>query len=234
MSCGCHCNPCQCEETCDSNNESVVSTLNNFIGSFFGSVTKTCVNGQVVWLLPCDLDGTPVAGFPRVPNEGLACYFARIMGNLVGTSAGQYINGDVPIGVVDGVNRVFTLMSTSIVGKDSGYLNGVRVQRGLDYTLIGQTITFNVAPPLLSTLLWDYFVLMSNPSGYVNGDIPTGLVDGINTVFTLANVPSSLKDSGFMNGVRQQRSLDYTISGSTITFLVAPPIGSTLLWDYFI
>ena len=76
MSCqACNCNPCQCEP-CDPNNEPLASALNNFITAFFGSVTKTCVNGQVVWALPCDLEAG-CDDFPRLPGEGIACYFMR-------------------------------------------------------------------------------------------------------------------------------------------------------------
>lgn len=74
------CSPCHPGTTpvCDPATEPLQSTVDNFVKQFFGSVTKKCVDGRVVWELPCDLeDGIP--GFPRLPNEGLACYFARIM-----------------------------------------------------------------------------------------------------------------------------------------------------------
>lgn len=80
MSCGCNSNPCSSSE-CDAANEPLASTLNNFIVAFFGSLTKTCVNDQVVWVLPCDLDsGMP--GYPRVAGEGLACYFIRVFSEI--------------------------------------------------------------------------------------------------------------------------------------------------------
>lgn len=72
------CCPTTTTITCDPANEPLASALNNFIVSFFGSLTKTCVNNQVVWVLPCDLDaGDPQ--FPRNSGEGLACYFLRFM-----------------------------------------------------------------------------------------------------------------------------------------------------------
>lgn len=76
MSCSsCHTNPCRCI-SCDAANEPLASALNNFITAFFGSVEKTCVNNQIQWVLPCDLDnGIPT--FPRFAGEGLACYFLR-------------------------------------------------------------------------------------------------------------------------------------------------------------
>lgn len=77
MSCGsCRCNPCRCHAECDPANEPLSSALNNFVTAFFGSVTKTCVNDQVVWSLPCNLD-SGAAGFPRNSGEGIACYLLR-------------------------------------------------------------------------------------------------------------------------------------------------------------
>lgn len=65
-----------CPPSCDPENEPLESALSNFILSFYGTVTKTCVDNVVVWSLPCDLEaGNP--NFPRLPGEGLACYFLR-------------------------------------------------------------------------------------------------------------------------------------------------------------
>ena len=79
--CGsCNCNPCCCSGgsgECDPANEPTSSALNNFIASFFGILTKTCVDGNVVWTLPCDLEGG-IPGFPRIPGEGIACYLVRM------------------------------------------------------------------------------------------------------------------------------------------------------------
>jgi len=64
--------------SCDPANEPINSTLSNFIEAFFGTITKTCVNGEVVWTLPADLTAG-IPGIPRLPNEGLASYIFRIM-----------------------------------------------------------------------------------------------------------------------------------------------------------
>jgi len=85
MSCGCNSNPCS-ETTVDANNEPLSSALNNFIEAFFGSLTKTVVNNQVVWILPCDLD-TGITGYPRISGEGLACYFLRVFGVILDETA---------------------------------------------------------------------------------------------------------------------------------------------------
>lgn len=88
----CSCEPCQTQ--CDPAHEPLPSTVDNFVTQFFGTVTKTCVNNQVVWSLPCNLD-TGVPGYPRQPGEGLACYFKRLINDVfvlfssIGTMAFQ-------------------------------------------------------------------------------------------------------------------------------------------------
>lgn len=67
----------------------------------------------------------------------------------------------------------------------------------------------------------------------VDNEVPAGTVDGTNKTFTLAASPNpSTSLHLFLNGVRQTPTTDYSISGSTITMVAAPGIGSTLLADY--
>ena len=55
-------------------------------------------------------------------------------------------------------------------------------------------------------------------------ETPSGTVNGSNTAFTLSQTPFDTDDSVqvFLDGVGQPRVTDYTISGSTVTFVVAP------------
>lgn len=73
---GCE-NPCRRDQHNTAACESLPSQIANFTTQFFGVVTKSEVNGQVVWTLPCNLDvGLP--NNPRSADEGLACYFLRL------------------------------------------------------------------------------------------------------------------------------------------------------------
>lgn len=73
-------NPCRRGPHNSAQCESLPSALDNFTKQFFGVVTKSEVNGQVVWTLPCNLDvGLP--NNPRQENEGAACYFLRLFGD---------------------------------------------------------------------------------------------------------------------------------------------------------
>lgn len=134
---------------CDPENEPLSSALNNFITSFYGSLSKTCVNGQVVWTLPCNLDaGDPL--FPRNSGEGLSCYFLRFMeafstqqqfaiGNkgyrltvLTGTDVVLYRNIDV-------INQDFTgtlTEATNIYISSNGAQNGDEFYLSFDDVVI--------------------------------------------------------------------------------------------------
>jgi hypothetical protein len=70
---------------------------------------------------------------------------------------------------------------------------------------------------------------------FVDDETPAGTVNGTNAVFTLVNAPSpSASLVLFRNGIRQRVGVDYTISGSTITFLAVavPQSGDILVADY--
>jgi hypothetical protein len=71
--------------------------------------------------------------------------------------------------------------------------------------------------------------------GYVDSEMPGGVVDGANATFTLASQPyptSSL--SLYRNGMLMKAGFDYTISGNTVQFVSAatPEPGDTLLASY--
>lgn len=61
---------------------------------------------------------------------------------------------------------------------------------------------------------------------FADEETPAGDIDGMNTVFTLAETPNPVGSLElFLNGALQQRGADYTLSGTTITFVTAPPVG---------
>ena len=69
---------------------------------------------------------------------------------------------------------------------------------------------------------------------HVTRETPSGLINGSNTSYTLANTPTSGTEEVFLNGILQQVGAgnDYTISGGTITMLTAPASGDRLLVNY--
>lgn len=64
---------------------------------------------------------------------------------------------------------------------------------------------------------------------FVNNEVPTGLVNGSNQVFTLAHSPAAGSATVYWNGVLQTPTTQYSISGNTITFVTAPTSGGILV-----
>ena len=58
---------------------------------------------------------------------------------------------------------------------------------------------------------------------------PTGTIDGVNTDFTLTKIPNpSASLKVWRGGALQSLTEDYTLSGTTLTFLVAPVVGEII------
>lgn len=63
----------------------------------------------------------------------------------------------------------------------------------------------------------------------VTNEVPAGLINGLNTIYTLNFVPNPPGNIiVILSGLLQLFGTDYTLSGATLTFAVAPPGGSWL------
>lgn len=74
----------------------------------------------------------------------------------------------------------------------------------------------------------------SSPS-YIDGDAPSGIVDGSNTVFTLTGTPNPAGSVAvYRNGLLQSPGVDYNLNGRNVQFIgdAAPQPGDTLLASY--
>ncbi len=70
---------------------------------------------------------------------------------------------------------------------------------------------------------------------FADGESPTGVVDGVNATFQLAGAPApSTSLTLYRNGLTMKQGADYSIVGSTITFLAGsiPQQGDVLLASY--
>lgn len=68
---------------------------------------------------------------------------------------------------------------------------------------------------------------------FADREIPTGTINGSNVTFTLANSPTVGSEHMYLNGVLQESGgADYSISSTTITFVIAPETGSVILVSY--
>ncbi len=162
------------------------------------------------------------------------------LSNGQSANSAVFVDGETPSGTANGVNASFTLANAPSPSSSLElYRNGILQMPGVDYTLSGNSITFlSHSLPQPNDILQAFYRLPgSGPSAsFVDGEIPSGAIDGVNLVFTLANAPnpaSSLKL--YKNGVLLQQNTDYTLSGSTITFAspsIAPLSGDLLTAFY--
>jgi hypothetical protein len=70
---------------------------------------------------------------------------------------------------------------------------------------------------------------------YIVREVPTGLINNSNTIYTLANEPIAGSEHVYLNGILQaDGGNDYSISGDTITFTKAPKTNNKLVVSYII
>lgn len=67
---------------------------------------------------------------------------------------------------------------------------------------------------------------------FKDDETPSGTIDGVNTTFTISKTPISGSLKVYRNGARQRITEDYTFTGKTITFIIAPQVGEIILVDY--
>ncbi len=72
-------------------------------------------------------------------------------------------------------------------------------------------------------------------SSFADSETPSGLVNGVNTSFTLNFAPNPASSLQFFrNGILMKRASDYTLSGSVVTFFtVSAPQAGDLLTAYY-
>lgn len=70
-------------------------------------------------------------------------------------------------------------------------------------------------------------------SRYIENEIPSGTIDGVNTTFTISkNTMDASSVKVYRGGSRLKLTDDYTFAGRTITFVIPPEVGEKLLVDY--
>jgi hypothetical protein len=191
-------------------------------------------------------------GSPTTPNPGRAPALGfDYLNNVIyvsgtggwvaisGGTGGTLIVGEPPSGPINGVNRTFFLANAPLGGTLALYQDGARLAgHGGDYNITSNVITFVVAPLMGDTLLADYLVSSGGGGGggaplETTGEVPSGAINSSNLTFTLANTPIVGSLALYQAGNRLSGGgADYSIIGSTITFIRAPRTGDTLLADY--
>jgi hypothetical protein len=114
-------------------------------------------------------------------------------------------------------------------------LDSVYALGGKDYSISGNTAALTVAPKSTDSFIaWGTYAGTGTAPNYADYVTPTGLVNGSNTVFTLPQSPSPAASLRLYRGwqVLKPGGVDFTLSGATITYTIAPPPTATHLAFY--
>ena len=125
-------------------------------------------------------------------------------------------------------NTAFTLSNSANTSRTFVFLNGVAQVPVTDFTVANTTLSFAAAPANTDTISV-FAVDISSPND-VEFTTDKFTANGTATTFTLG---SSITANSFafvlLNGVAQVPTLDYGISGSTLTFAAAPTLTNEIL-----
>ena len=157
------------------------------------------------------------------------------------TGSLAFADAETPAGAVDGVNALYTVANTPQPAASLAlYRNGVLMKPGVDFVLAGSNITFSAdsVPQSGDLLTANYRYGTTTPTGamnFVDAESPSGVVDGSNANYTLAQAPSPAASLQlYRNGILMRQGVDYDVSGSTATFRTGavPQAGDLLQASY--
>lgn len=184
------------------------------------------------------LTGTPTAPTAVTTDSSTTIATTAFVKTAAGTQS--IVDNEVPSGLVNSSNTVYTLASTPATNSLMLYKNGVRLKGGgADYTLSGNTITFVTAPATGAVLLADYNVSNTaysvGTNSLITDEIPTGLVNSSNAAYSAARAYIAGSLEVFINGVKQARTTHFTETSpslGTFTMGDAPTTGDNIIINY--
>lgn len=132
-----------------------------------------------------------------------------------------------PIYGIDGLRNVDTT-------NDLDNITEERRRAGMIVGVYSGSTYYKLNPEPWTYTLSDWSEISFANIIFVDKEIPSGDVNGINTVFTLSNTPILNSEHIYLNGLLQEPGLsnDYTISGTTITFVLPPLPGMKIICSY--
>ena len=168
--------------------------------------------------------GTTIAfqsGSVPQPGDLLQAFYRTGSGT---SSSAVFADAETLSGALDGTNATFGLLNSPAPAMSlTLFRNGLALERNVDFTLSGAVISFlaGSVPQPGDTLQAFYRAVGSSSSAasFADAETPSGVIDGVNTLFGLANTPSPAASlEVFRNGLAMQKSVDFNLSGTTITF----------------
>jgi len=247
MSCGCSSDPASLAEA----PASVASQLEALTAALFGTVTQLVVDGRVTWTGTCSAS-LPfiIAGVAPLEGEGLLCYLIRALKEVPGvvlpgiltfaneaarnTTAPQFVG---QIGSQQDTHQLY--VATGIVAGDwDAAVGGTGTQtfanasaRALAVPLFigqfGSQLSTGEVYVATGLLAGNWTLALAGSAGAFLQDNFTGT--GAQTAFTLTRAPGSIVNTWvFVDGIYQNKTTAYGVSGSTLTFTEAPATGAEI------
>ena len=149
----------------------------------------------------------------------------KVEKQYVATSTLSYTNGTF---TGDGSTTTITIDSGRAVNDVLVHVNGFLLVPTDDYTISSTTLTFATAPAASAEISVRYLPLTGSAT-YTN-DTATG--DGSTTGFTIDSGRTVEDVMVSVNGVTLVPTTDYTISGTTLTFVTAPAASAEISIRY--
>ena len=78
----------------------------------------------------------------------------------------------------------------------------------------------------------NYYESSTSISKFIFNEIPSGIIDGINSIFNTNFLLVHDTEVVFINGQKQKKPDDYNISGQTITFTFSPGVSESIVINY--
>jgi hypothetical protein len=150
--------------------------------------------------------------------------------HLAGASTYHFMQyGAIDSFTGNGSTSAFTLSRSSNTSLATVYIDGLLQSPSTDFTINATTLTFAAAPLSGEAVLvyHNESAVSSIPSTSIaSTDVFVG--NGTTTNFTLTGTANSSTSMVTINGLVQGYAVDYTVTGTTLTFVDAPPTGSTI------
>jgi hypothetical protein len=196
--------------------ESVPSLISNLVQALYGTISKSVVDGRVVWDIPCDPNNSAeVDNIPREEGEGLLCYLLRLFANSL-DSFGSFLRW----GFSGSGQTEFTLTGAYQPDRNAylAYIDGV-VQDPINYTIsttLPRVLTLDTPLPSGSFLT---IVELSSRAGATGA---TGAVGA-----TGIGATGSTGAVGSTGSTGPIGATGFGLTGSTGATGIAGPVGAT-------
>lgn len=215
----------------DSSSPKYTAGLFNEGGSVLPYLSASFVGSEVVVNLPAKTTAETAPFGTNTDQLATTAFVQTALASFVVTVA------EIPTGDKDGTNREFDISKTPLANTLLFFKAGQALTEGIDYTITGKKITLSSerSAPIETTNLLAYYSYNSStpvtPS-ISKIEIPAGIKNGENTVFTVDFPILPNTSILFKAGQALTENIDYTSSGVNITILRAPIAADNLLIKY--